>query len=137
MSFGQKVCPACRSQLGYLPDEGRITALDAGPEAEAWIASGRDEGLKFCSNRGSPAACNWMLDAGNPSGFCIACRLNRTIPDLGDPDNARYWGSIEAAKRRLVLGCRSTHRPTWKNVALMPRSSKKSTICEVGVTRGG
>jgi hypothetical protein len=102
VSFGQMACPACGSQLGYLPDEGRMTTLDAGPEAGTWIAADRDEVLKFCANRSSPAACNWMLDARNPAGFCIACRLNRTIPDLGDADNARYWGSIEAAKRRLV-----------------------------------
>jgi hypothetical protein len=33
---------------------------------------------------------------------CISCRLNRTIPDLADADNRRYWGAIENAKRRLV-----------------------------------
>src|SRR6478609_7745113 len=43
-----------------------------------------------------------MSLAANPAHFCIACRLTRTIPDLGDPDNARYWAGIEAAKRRLV-----------------------------------
>jgi hypothetical protein len=26
---------------------------------------------------------------------------NRTIPDLNDSDEARYWGAIESAKRRL------------------------------------
>ena len=43
-----------------------------------------------------------MLEADDPSPLCIACRLNRTIPNLEDPDNARYWGRIEVAKRRLV-----------------------------------
>src|SRR5262249_32771116 len=33
---------------------------------------------------------------------CVACRLNRTTPDLSDPDNVRYWAALEAAKRRLV-----------------------------------
>jgi hypothetical protein len=37
-----------------------------------------------------------------PKIHCIACRLNRTIPDLHDPDNQRYWREIEGAKRRLV-----------------------------------
>jgi hypothetical protein len=32
----------------------------------------------------------------------VACRLNRTLPDLNDSDNQRYWRAIEAAKRRLV-----------------------------------
>src|SRR5262245_57410033 len=43
-----------------------------------------------------------MLHANNLEPLCVACRLNRTIPNLGDPDNARYWAAIEAAKRRLV-----------------------------------
>ena len=29
-------------------------------------------------------------------------KRNRTLPDLDDSDNQRYWRSIEAAKRRLV-----------------------------------
>jgi hypothetical protein len=95
-------CLACGSQLGYLPDEGRIAALDRGAEAATWRAEGRTELLKACAHRESPAACNWMLFAANPKAHCIACRLNRTIPSLGDPDNARYWLAIEGAKRRLV-----------------------------------
>jgi hypothetical protein len=37
--------------------------------------------------------------------MCRACRLNRTIPDLADPnqpDNGYLWGLVELAKRRLV-----------------------------------
>jgi hypothetical protein len=102
VSFDSTQCPACGSQLGYLPDEGRVVALDAGPKPETWITAGRDDILKFCANRNSPAACNWMVYADNPAPFCIACRLNRTIPDITDADNARYWARVEAAKRRLV-----------------------------------
>lgn len=40
--------------------------------------------------------------APDPNPLCIACRLNQTIPDLSDPDNARWWAAIEVAKRRLV-----------------------------------
>jgi hypothetical protein len=42
------------------------------------------------------------LRADENGDHCIACRLNRTIPDLSDPDNQRYWRAIENAKRRLV-----------------------------------
>jgi hypothetical protein len=57
---------------------------------------------KYCGNRRTPALCNWVVEVSDPNALCIACRLNRTIPDLNDPDNARYWGAIEAEKRRLV-----------------------------------
>jgi len=63
---------------------------------------GRDDVLKFCANRDSAALCNWMVFAHNPQSFCIACRLNRTIPNLNDADNLSYWAKIETAKRRLV-----------------------------------
>ncbi|HET9646109.1 MAG TPA: putative zinc-binding metallopeptidase [Burkholderiaceae bacterium] len=36
------------------------------------------------------------------SGFCKACRLNRTIPDLTQSRNLPLWLAIERAKRRLV-----------------------------------
>jgi hypothetical protein len=100
--FDNTQCLACQSQLGYLPDEGRIAALDPGPEPGTWRVQGRADLLKCCANRESPASCNWMMYAANPKMHCAACRLNRAIPDLGDQDNARYWRQIEAAKRRLV-----------------------------------
>jgi hypothetical protein len=100
--FGNSQCLSCQTGLGYLPDEGRLAALQPGPQPGTWVADARDELLKFCANRDTQAGCNWMMLARNPQAFCIACRLNRTIPYLGDPDNVRYWAKIEAAKRRLV-----------------------------------
>src|SRR4051812_47315311 len=100
--FDNTLCLACDSRLGLLPDEGRVASLDPGPAPGTWVTPGRADVLKCCGNRSSAAACNWMMHAHNPSEFCIACRLNRTVPDPGDADNARYWGRIESAKRRLV-----------------------------------
>ena len=36
------------------------------------------------------------------NSFCTSCRLNRTLPNLSDPDNQRYWRAIEDAKARMV-----------------------------------
>jgi len=33
---------------------------------------------------------------------CLACNLDRTIPDLSFEDNGQLWAKFEAAKRRLV-----------------------------------
>ena len=49
----------------------------------------------------SSSACNWLVDAGS-SSLCPACTLNRTIPDLTQPENLRRWRRIEMAKHRLV-----------------------------------
>src|SRR4051794_5801954 len=71
--FDNTLCLSCDSKLGYLPDEGRVAALDPGPAPGTWTTTGRTGALKFCANRNSPAACNWMLYAKNPQSFCIAC----------------------------------------------------------------
>ena len=42
------------------------------------------------------------MPADGPDAFCRACRLNRTIPDLGPPDHLLRWQRLEAAKHRLV-----------------------------------
>ena len=100
--FRNTQCLSCTSQLGFLPDSLSLAALDPGPEPGTIRAEGGDRLYKYCGNRELPALCNWLLEAGDPLSLCIACRLNRTIPKLDDADNARYWGAIEVAKRRLV-----------------------------------
>ena len=100
--FRNTLCLACNSQLGYLPATGRMVALDRGTAPGTWRAEGQGDDLKLCANRDSPAWCNWTLAVDDEHSYCIACRLNRTIPDLGDADNARYWSKIEIAKRRMV-----------------------------------
>ncbi|PLP99374.1 zinc-binding metallopeptidase family protein [Cupriavidus pauculus] len=100
--FRNTQCLNCESQLGYLPDTLSLVALNPGPEPDTLSADSSDRVYKYCGNRETPALCNWMLDAQDPASLCIACRLNRTIPNLDDVDNARYWAAIEVAKRRLV-----------------------------------
>ena len=76
-----------------------------GGEADTWRLNGDsavERNYRRCANFESPAGCNWLVPVDDASPFCIACRLNRTLPDLSDDNNQRYWRSIEAAKRRLV-----------------------------------
>src|SRR4051812_37508309 len=100
--FDNTLCLACDARLGFLPDEGRVAALDPGTVPGTWMTPGRDDVLKFCGNRNVSAACNWMMYAKNPHALCVACRLNRTVPDPDVPGNALYWSKVESAKRRLV-----------------------------------
>jgi hypothetical protein len=58
-----------------------------------------------CANLYTPAACNWLLfdhGIGAREGLCVACRLNRTIPNLSIPENGVLWGRFEQAKRQMV-----------------------------------
>jgi len=100
--FPNTQCLSWKSPLGYLPDILSLVALDPGPEPGSVRIEGREHLYKYCGNRETPALCNRLLRAGDTGTLCVACRLNHTIPHLGDADNARYWTAIEAAKRRHV-----------------------------------
>jgi hypothetical protein len=103
--FRNSQCLACQSALGYWPERNVLSALDAGPEVGTWqLHSDPEAGLfRRCANLDTPAACNWMVPAASGVGaLCIACNLNRTIPDLTVPENPENWRKVETAKRRLV-----------------------------------
>ena len=73
-----------------------------------------------CENFDSPAGCNWLVAAEDDDTLCLSCRLNRTIPDLGDADNCRWWRQIENAKRRLISQLLSLGLPVKSKVSEDP-----------------
>lgn len=99
--FRNSVCLACSTPLGYVPERLALLPLEA--EDGLWRVSGESDGPRYknCGNF-EPAGCNWLLAADEPAALCLACRLNRTIPDLALAENRAAWRSIEGAKRRLV-----------------------------------
>ncbi|HMO64235.1 MAG TPA: putative zinc-binding metallopeptidase [Verrucomicrobiota bacterium] len=104
--FHNCLCLACQAQLGYVPATARVHALEAAAQAGLWrLHDGAGEHRR-CTNFDLAAGCNWLIPADDPQPLCRACRLNRTIPNLGDPEHGRedgeLWQRLEAAKRRLV-----------------------------------
>ncbi len=97
-------CLGCEAPLGYEPLLGEVRALEPGASPDTWQPSGMTDAQDYrrCANFDSPAGCNWLTPAADPEALCLSCRLNRTIPDLDDEENRRYWQEIEAEKRRLV-----------------------------------
>lgn len=100
--FRNSLCLGCSAPLGFVPARGEVVSLARGSAAGHWSVPGEDREYRSCANLHTAAGCNWVLPADDPLELCVACRLNRTIPDLADPDNRRYWHAIEVAKRRLV-----------------------------------
>ena len=107
--FVNSQCLACGTRLGYDPAQGRLMSMAPGVAPDTWVESQTvGPAFVFCGNRSTPANCNWLLpDAEQHAhgGLCRACRLNRTIPSLNDPehpDNGELWGRADQAKRRLV-----------------------------------
>ncbi len=98
--FENTRCERCDHRLGYLPSRDRMAALEPATD-DTWETRIRDVGqVRFCANAGHDA-CNWLVPADSGHTFCLACRHNRTIPDLGVSENRRRWQRLEAAKRRL------------------------------------
>lgn len=97
--FENTVCEKCGRRLGYLPERGVLSALD--PEGDAWRAlADPARPRRFCDNA-AHQACNWLTPPDNSSPWCLACRHNRVVPDLGVAGNLPLWQRIEWARHRL------------------------------------
>jgi hypothetical protein len=97
--FENTRCESCGRRLGYLPSIHEVTALE--PEAEEWKAlASPEERFRFCANA-EYDACNWLIPAQEHDTYCLACRHNRTVPDLSNERNLTRWRRLEIAKRRL------------------------------------
>jgi hypothetical protein len=101
--FENTHCERCGHVLGYLADRATLIALKAGGDDRWLAASGTvcGEPYRFCANN-AYEACNWLVPADTADSYCRACRLNRTVPDLGVPEYRLLWQRVEAAKHRLV-----------------------------------
>jgi hypothetical protein len=84
VSFEHTECTNCGSQLAFDPACIGMTSLDV---------------KRPCSNR-DIIGCNWCVEGSD--WYCDACRLTRTIPNLGSPRNVMLWRRVEGAKRRLL-----------------------------------
>jgi hypothetical protein len=112
--FQNVACVNCGRELGFLPDSLRLASLEAAPDG-MWQPTGKEQsqdGLyRKCQNYAQAGVCNWMIpDTEKESVFCVSCRLNEIIPDLGTAVNRSLWALIEGAKRRLVYPVASAGR---------------------------
>jgi hypothetical protein len=97
--FENTSCEICGRQLGFLPERQEMTAVE--PEGDGWTPlAAPGERYRFCANW-EMHGCNWLTPQQDADRYCLACRHNRTIPDLAAPDRHILWQKIEQAKRRL------------------------------------
>ena len=102
--FENTRCERCGLRLGYDAGASRLWALDRTTEEMnhlVWHKAGdAATSFKFCVNA-EHDVCNWLIPADSPHQYCIACRHNRTVPDLGKEPNKHLWQQMEYAKHRL------------------------------------
>jgi hypothetical protein len=99
--FENQRCERCGHVLGYIAPEFELSALEPldGDTWQALATPGRR--WRFCENA-EMDACNWLLPVASPDRYCQACRHNRTVPNLREPENINAWRKMEAAKHRLI-----------------------------------
>ena len=121
--FDNAICLACNTVLAYSFEQARMLSLQAAPEAGAEVWRDIQEGglYRFCGNRSQHDICNGIIQHDSHESFCVACRLNNTIPDLGVAENLPRWRRIEQAKRRLIYGLLALELPLTFPVAGFPR----------------
>ncbi|MDB6139995.1 MAG: hypothetical protein JWO94_3067 [Verrucomicrobiaceae bacterium] len=88
--FGSSRCLKCGNETGY------------DPEREAMVRLLPENRMKRCENGLKHDVCNWLLPVDSTEKLCVACKMNRTIPDLSNERNRMLWGRMETAKRRLL-----------------------------------
>ncbi len=116
--FRNSRCLSCETPLGYEPELGRVVPIEKMHSSDTWRIIARDmDGnapaafYRRCGNLNTPASCNWLIRSDDPNVYCVACRLNRTIPSLSIAENGILWGRLEDAKRRVISALISLKLP--------------------------
>ena len=100
--FENYYCENCGMQLGFEPQSLEFIPIVSSNNGVIvpW-ANNVTTVYQYCSNR-VYNSCNWIVPQNDGNGLCKACELNRTIPDITNPDYLQRWQTLELAKHRLV-----------------------------------
>jgi len=96
--FENNVCVKCGNQLAY--SHTKTELISTSSSKDVWkLENNYSTEYRYCKNH-LFEVCNWLTE--DESGFCKACALNRTIPNLDNADNFEKWRRLEIAKHRLI-----------------------------------
>lgn len=102
--FHNVECTQCVHRLGFVPDALELLAFDIADNGD-WQPknpAGEKRTFRPCANYTEHDACNWMVPTADTGPLCVACRPNRTIPDLSVAGNTFLWQRLQREKNRLV-----------------------------------
>src|SRR5688572_27549293 len=94
--FENTCCERCKHPLGFCAETMElITMVEDGVTFRHVLFP--DRRYRYCKNA-TYTVCNWLIDNDDVHEYCSACRLNRTIPNLSNPDHLIGWRKIELEK---------------------------------------
>lgn len=101
--FENTSCTRCGAALGFNAETLNIESFEKNAEDLLQPVNGSaQQTYRYCANGLTYNACNWVVNTRDDNELCIACNLNRTIPDLTIDNHLSLWTKIEAEKRRLI-----------------------------------
>jgi hypothetical protein len=101
--FESITCLKCKQALGFDAATLSMVAVEGVTAEDARISKPDEivDGLRYCANA-SHGVCNWLTAPPDANGLCVACDLNRTIPNLSEAGSLPAWRDLERAKKRLL-----------------------------------
>ena len=99
--FENTSCVRCGHALGYSWQKNELLTLSVGRNGAYMNPNEPSVTYVYCANA-AHNACNWIITDDQRGAFCLACELNRTIPDLESTKSLSRWRLTEIAKHRLI-----------------------------------
>ena len=96
--FENTVCERCSPRLAICRNRTRSRPLS---RRATRGARSQSRAARTASAPRAYDVCNWLTPADAPDAYCLACRHNRTVPDLSQEQNLLPWRKLEIAKHRL------------------------------------
>lgn len=89
--FENTVCQYCNTSIGY---NHYFDVFD--------IPNNNQNNFSMLCSNSNLGVCNWLVDNNEKTEFCLACNLNRTVPNRSNTDYFEKWIKLETAKHRLI-----------------------------------
>lgn len=93
-------CSACGHAVYFQND--RCVRCNSALAFDANLLAIKVPDRPMCRNAIDYQACNWLAAESSDAGYCTACELNRTIPNLDEAENISLWQKIQFEKNHLV-----------------------------------
>lgn len=95
--FKSVSCVRCGQSFGFSADKMAMVAVEIAADS----STRSDRSYRLCANA-VHQVCNWTTRVNDANDLCLACDLNRTIPNLSEPGSLDAWRYLEQAKKRLI-----------------------------------
>ena len=101
LHFENRHCGACGHRVGLRPSDLSMRALAFDEQGGLTFVADAGMPARFCANASADLdVCNWLVE-DEGEDFCVACRHNRLVPNLGAPQGLERWRAIGRAERHL------------------------------------